>query len=160
VQQIPVAVESPFVDNRGMTHPKGIGGGGRGRDDGDPMGPDRVAAVGSGIAGPAAGSAAVPAGGTPGAGDAAGVAGVDATGHGTATEQVAPVAGAMSSLDAIADALASGAIDPATARSQLVDAALAAQLPPGTDPALFAELRAEVEAMLFADPVLARLLTP
>ena len=70
--------------------------------------------------------------------------------------ETAPASGT----DAIAEALAAGRIDPAAARAQLIDEALAASLPPGSDPALIADLRAEIEAALAADPTLDRLLTP
>lgn len=67
---------------------------------------------------------------------------------------------AASSTDAIAQALANGEIDPAQAKSALIDAAVAAQLPANADPVLAAEIRAQVEAALEADPTLAALLTP
>jgi len=41
---------------------------------------------------------------------------------------------------------------------QLVDAIVAAQMPAGADPALWSEVRAEVEALLAGDPTLADLL--
>jgi hypothetical protein len=85
-----------------------------------------------------------------GAEEAAAAGPVSATAHTAATEGT----------DAIAQALAAGEIDPATARALLLDEAIAASLPPGADPALAAELRAEIEAVLAADPTLQRLLTP
>ncbi len=84
------------------------------------------------------------------ASDAAGA--VDGTG--------AVEASAASETDAIAQALANGEIDPAQAKTALIDAAVRSQLPPHADPALAAEIRAEVEAALEADPTLAALLTP
>jgi hypothetical protein len=65
---------------------------------------------------------------------------------------------APGSTDAIAEALASGAIDAAEARAQLIEQAVRAQLPAGADPALAAELTAEVAALLEADPLLEALL--
>lgn len=61
---------------------------------------------------------------------------------------------------AIAQALASGAIDAATAERLLIDEAVRASLPPNSDPALVAALRAEVEAVLTGDPTIAALLQP
>ena len=59
---------------------------------------------------------------------------------------------------AISEALATGAIDAETARVQLVEAIVAAQMPAGADPALWSEIRAEVEALLAGDPTIADLL--
>lgn len=59
---------------------------------------------------------------------------------------------------AVSEALATGAIDAETARVQLVDAIVASQMPAGADPALWSEVRAEVEALLAGDPTLADLL--
>jgi hypothetical protein len=66
--------------------------------------------------------------------------------------------GSSSHIDEIAHALASGAIDPADARAQLIARAVESQLP-GLDPEAIAEIRAEVEALLEADPLLERLLS-
>ena len=59
---------------------------------------------------------------------------------------------------AVTNALATGAIDADAARSQLIDAVIAAQMPPGADPAVWQSIRAEVEALLVGDPTLADLL--
>jgi hypothetical protein len=76
---------------------------------------------------------------------AAAVEGVAETGRAGATE-------------AIATALSTGAIDAAEAKARLIDEAVRAQLPEGTDPAIVAAVRAEVEAMLTNDPLLEDLL--
>jgi hypothetical protein len=60
--------------------------------------------------------------------------------------------------EAIASALSTGAIDAAEAKAQLIEAAVRAQLPEGTDPAIVEAVRAEVEALLANDPVLEDLL--
>lgn len=62
--------------------------------------------------------------------------------------------------EAIASALGSGAIDAAEAKARLIDEAVRAQLPEGTDPAIVEAVRAEVEALLAGDPVLEDLLRP
>jgi hypothetical protein len=93
---------------------------------------------------------------------------IDAVGEAPKTDEIgaaAPVGGpegvdAPTPTDAIAQALAAGEIDADQARAQLIDAAVAAQLPPDVDPAVAADLRAEVAAALAADPTLERLLTP
>jgi hypothetical protein len=90
------------------------------------------------------------AAGAEGVEGAAGASAVDPAGEATAVRGP----------DAIAEALAAGRIDPAAARALLIDEAVAAALPPGADPAMAAELRAEIEAVLAADPTLERLLTP
>lgn len=59
---------------------------------------------------------------------------------------------------AIGEALAAGAIDAETARTQLIDAVVAAQMPAGADPAVWQAIRSEVEALLAGDPALADLL--
>ena len=59
---------------------------------------------------------------------------------------------------AIADALAAGAIDAETAKAQLIDAVVAAQLPADAPPALFVALRDQVAAMLAQSPLLDDLL--
>ena len=72
---------------------------------------------------------------------------------------VAPVeAAAADPVASISEALAAGAIDAEAARVQLIDAVVAAQMPAGADPALWREIRAEVEALLAGDPTLADLL--
>ncbi|MBK7827770.1 hypothetical protein [Nannocystis sp.] len=72
---------------------------------------------------------------------------------------MAPVeAAAADPVASISEALAAGAIDAEAARVQLIDAVVAAQMPAGADPALWREIRAEVEALLAGDPTLADLL--
>lgn len=90
--------------------------------------------------------------------DAEAVDGAKSTAAATAAEEVGAISEARPS-DAVAEALAAGHIDAEAARARLIDDALRAQLPAGTDPALMAELRAELEAVLASDPVLQRLLT-
>lgn len=65
-----------------------------------------------------------------------------------------------SAVDSVVADLAAGRIDAAAARARLVDEAVAAQVGPGADPALIAEIRAQVEALLDNDPTLAALLSP
>lgn len=76
-----------------------------------------------------------------------------------ATTQAASVAGSPET-DAIAAALASGAIDPQTARAQLIELAVRARLPHDASPATISAVRAEVEALLVGNPLLERLLRP
>jgi hypothetical protein len=64
------------------------------------------------------------------------------------------------SIDTITRALANGAIDAGEARARLIEHTVRAQLPANADPALVAEIRAEVEASLAADPLLESLLRP
>jgi hypothetical protein len=64
------------------------------------------------------------------------------------------------SIEAVAEALAAGAIDADQARAQIIEQMVRAQLPAGSDPALVAEVRAEVEALLEGDPLLESLLRP
>ena len=61
---------------------------------------------------------------------------------------------------AIAEALASGAIDAEAAQTQLIDAVVASQLPADATTEATASLRSEVEAMLAGSPLLATLLRP
>lgn len=68
--------------------------------------------------------------------------------------------GRVGGAEAIASALSSGAIDAAEAKARLIDEAVRAQLPEGTDPAVVAAVRAEIEALLANDPVLEDLLRP
>ncbi|MBA3546512.1 MAG: hypothetical protein H0T76_08525, partial [Nannocystis sp.] len=63
-------------------------------------------------------------------------------------------------LRALTEALAVGAIDADTARSQLIAAVVRAQAPTGADPAVWRSIEAEVMALLAEDPVLADLLRP
>ena len=67
------------------------------------------------------------------------------------------VAGA-DAVDEIAQALAAGTIDADVAKAQLIDQAVGAQIPPGASAELVAEIRAELTALLEADPVLEQLL--
>ena len=92
-------------------------------------------------------------------------AGVDAVaelGEVAASSELAGVdpieAAAADPVASITEALAAGAIDAEAARVQLIDAVVAAQMPVGADPALWREIRAEVEALLAGDPTLADLL--
>lgn len=87
----------------------------------------------------------------------AGTAAADGTG---AVDPAAAVdgPGAMGGPEAIADALATGAIDGDEARAALIAAAVQAHLPADVDPILLSRIRADVEAMLADDPVLAELL--
>ncbi|MCR9165271.1 MAG: hypothetical protein ACE37F_26840 [Nannocystaceae bacterium] len=102
----------------------------------------------------------------PGAADAAGssdavsgAAGVDSTGPVQATTAVdAP--SSTAGVDEISAAIAAGSLSAADAQAMLIDQVVAAQLPEGADPALAAEIRAEVAAALAGDPVLASLLDP
>ena len=59
---------------------------------------------------------------------------------------------------AIAEGLASGAIDAVTAQQLLIDQVLAEQLPPGLAPEQLERLRGELAALLEGDPALASLL--
>jgi hypothetical protein len=95
--------------------------------------------------------------------EAAGAAGASAPAEAAGAAQeataAAPVAGSPPT-EAIASALASGAIDPETARAQLIDQAVRSQLPHDASPATVAAIRAEVEALLRNDPLLEQLLRP
>lgn len=92
----------------------------------------------------------------------AGVDEVGAVGEVTASAELAGAAAveatAADPVAAIGEALAAGAIDAETARVQLVEVIVAAQMPAGADPALWREIRAEVEALLAGDPTLTDLL--
>lgn len=83
-----------------------------------------------------------------------------------ATDGTEPVRGAApadlgpTDTEAIASALGRGALDPQSARAQLIDQAVRAQLPPDAAPETIAAIRAEVEAMMAGDPVLEHLLRP
>ena len=63
-------------------------------------------------------------------------------------------------LDALTEALASGAISPVEAKAQLIDQVVASQLPADADPAVIEAVRAQVSDLLADDPTLARLLDP
>lgn len=90
------------------------------------------------------------------------VGGIDEVGEVKASAELtaaaAVEAAAADPVAAIGEALAAGAIDAETARVQLIDAMVAAQMPAGADPALWSEIRAEVEALLAGDPTLNDLL--
>jgi hypothetical protein len=81
-----------------------------------------------------------------------------------ATEAAAPaesVAEVASQADvALAEALSTGAVDPAGARASLIDEVVRAQLPDDAAPELIEKIRGEVEALLGDDPTLAALLDP
>lgn len=79
---------------------------------------------------------------------------------GAATVEGADAVGGPGSTEAIAQALASGAISAEEAKARLIDEAVRSQLPADADPALVESVRAEVEASLYGDPTLARLLSP
>jgi hypothetical protein len=91
---------------------------------------------------------------------AAAAEGTEAIAEAAASTAVEPAegAGAPSGIDAIAQALASGSLDVEQARAALVADAVRAHLPADADPALVSRIRAEVEAMLTDDPVIAELL--
>ena len=119
----------------------------------DPIGPGPLPALeGVGRSGAARPAASVE--------DVAAVAEVAASGEvaGAAAVEAAGAAAAADPVAAISEALAAGAIDAETARVQLVEAIVAAQMPAGADPALWLEIRAEVEALLAGDPTLTDLL--
>jgi len=63
-------------------------------------------------------------------------------------------------LRALTEALAAGAIDADTARSELIATIIRAQAPAGADPAVWRAIEAEVQALLAEDPILADLLRP
>ncbi|HEY0132702.1 MAG TPA: hypothetical protein VGB85_01445 [Nannocystis sp.] len=81
-----------------------------------------------------------------------------ASAAGGASEVGAVGAVAADPVASITDALATGAIDADTARSRLIDAVVASQMPPGADPAVWQAIRAEVEALVAGDPTIADLL--
>jgi hypothetical protein len=88
---------------------------------------------------------------------------VTSTAAADSTQAVDPAAaadgaGAIAGPEAIADALATGAIDGDEARAALIAEAVQAHLPADADPILVSRIRADVEAMLADDPVLAELL--
>ncbi|MBL4685103.1 MAG: hypothetical protein JKY37_10980 [Nannocystaceae bacterium] len=60
---------------------------------------------------------------------------------------------------AITEALQAGEINAESARTTLIEQAIAAHLPPDADPAVVDELRAELSAALADDPTLAGLLS-
>lgn len=93
---------------------------------------------------------------------AGGIGGSEGSGAVLGPTQAAAAESVAGSLDtdAIASALASGAMDPATARTQLVEHAVRSQVPPGASEETIAAIRAEVEALLAHDPRLEQLLRP
>ncbi len=116
---------------------------------GDPTDPLR--AVGGRATGPLSHPQTVPA------------AGAAAPTEGSTAPPAATAAGSLRGspqTDAIASALASGAIDAQTARAQLIDLAVRAQVPRDAPAATIDAIRAEVEALLGNNPMLDRLLRP
>jgi hypothetical protein len=89
-----------------------------------------------------------------------GIAGTAAADGAPAVDPAAAVdgPGAMGGPEAIADALATGAIDSDEARAALIAEAVRAHLPADADPILVSRIRADVEAILADDPTLAELL--
>jgi hypothetical protein len=61
---------------------------------------------------------------------------------------------------AIAEGLASGALDPVTAQQLLIEQVLLEQLPPDLAPEQLERLRGELAALLEGDPALSALLQP
>ena len=116
-------------------------------DDDDPRNSLRIGAL-RGVTRSGASAATDPADAVAGAAAADAAAPVDP----------APDVGALGGPDAVAHALATGAIDPAQARAALIDDAVAAHLQVDADPLFVSRIRAEVEALLADDPVLAELL--
>jgi hypothetical protein len=90
--------------------------------------------------------------------DAASAAEAAEGSRGAAAVEGVGESGRAGGAEAIASALSSGAIDAAEAKARLIDEAVRAQLPEGTDPAVIEAVRAEVEALLAGDPVLEDLL--
>lgn len=89
-----------------------------------------------------------------GAGEIAGAAGVETNGV------EGPAAATIAANRAIAEALASGALDPVAAQQLLIDQVLAEQLPPDIAPEQLERLRGELAALLQGDPALLGLLQP
>ncbi len=67
---------------------------------------------------------------------------------------------AAADLAAITAALADHSLTPEDATAQLIAAAVAAQMPPGADPAVWREIQADVTALLADDPNFLALLRP
>ncbi|HEY8375734.1 MAG TPA: hypothetical protein VIK91_04555 [Nannocystis sp.] len=63
-------------------------------------------------------------------------------------------------VEALAAAVAAGALDPAAAAERLIAATVAAQRPAPIDPQAWAAVEREVSALLAGDPALADLLAP
>lgn len=76
-----------------------------------------------------------------------------------ASDSIEGAAATSSASRAIAEGLASGAIDAVTAQQMLIDQVLAEQLPPDLAPEQLERLRGEIAALLEGDPGLASLLT-
>lgn len=98
-------------------------------------------------------------------GMAAGLEGAQAPSEVTSGAGVNEIAGTMSTdalaaNRAIAEGLASGALDPVAAQQLLIEQVLAEQLPPGVAPEQIERLRVELAALLESDPALANLLRP
>ena len=107
----------------------------------------------SGASGPAATDAAASADAVSGPAEVASTGPVQAA---SAVDAPSSTTG----IDEISASLAAGSLSPADAQAMLIDQIVAAQLPDGADPALAAEIRAEVADALADDPVLASLLDP
>lgn len=103
-----------------------------------------------------------------GVGRSAGATRTEAVDAAQALDSAAAIEGAAAAgavapadpLQALTEALAVGAIDADTARSQLIAAVVRTQAPAGADPAVWRSIEAEVMALLAEDPVLADLLRP
>lgn len=119
----------------------------------DPIGDDPKHGLRIGGLGPA--DAASPAEGPQEAGDVAATQASEGVGATAAVEETA-----IAETAAIAEELAMGAIDAETARSRLIDAVVASQIPSGASPEFAASVRAEVEALLATNPYFEALLRP
>lgn len=75
-------------------------------------------------------------------------------------EGVDPAPPAAAAPEALAAAVAAGALDPAAAAERLIAATVAAQRPAPVDPQAWAAIEREVSALLAGDPALADLLAP
>ena len=78
----------------------------------------------------------------------------------TAAAGAADEVEAASSDMALAEALSTGAVDPAQAQERLIDEVVRAQLPDDAGPELIERVRSEVEALLADDPTMSALLDP
>ena len=88
--------------------------------------------------------------------DAAASAGAAAVEPSAAPTEV----GAADPLQALTEALATGAIDAEAARGELIATIVRAQAPAGADPSVWQAIEADVRALLADDPILADLLRP
>lgn len=77
-----------------------------------------------------------------------------------AAQETRDVSGVAQADVALAEALSTGAVDPAQARAQLIEEVVRARLPENAAPELVEQIRGEVEALLGDDPTLAALLDP